>query len=284
MKQCISPQLHDPNMGETVVSGCVYLRNISVLCGKIVRGGIKMGKKYANPPIIEAVCEFRLPPDSQWDLTIPGLIYEEIKNEFPNKEQRLVQEIGIIQSPQGVQQQMRTTERMFFLSDDRRSFIQVGPRLLAVNRLKPYPHWERFKPQIERAFQALNGTINVETFQRIGLRYINRIELPGQLIDLEAYFDFRPFLGQALQQNPVGAFMIGCVFPFSDGKNACKVELTNASNSSAFTLDLDYFLAQPQTISVNQTLGWVENAHQHIEEIFEGCITQKLRDVFEEVK
>ena len=38
--------------------------------------------KICNPPIIEAICEFQLMPDSPWDLTIHGLIYETIKNTF----------------------------------------------------------------------------------------------------------------------------------------------------------------------------------------------------------
>jgi hypothetical protein len=33
-----------------------------------------MGKSYAKPPIVEAVCEFRLSPDTEWDLTVPGLV------------------------------------------------------------------------------------------------------------------------------------------------------------------------------------------------------------------
>ena len=64
-----------------------------------------MPKKYRNPPLIEAVIEFRIMPDSPWDLTIHGLIYEKIKKTFPHKEQRLIQEVDINQGPKGIEQE-----------------------------------------------------------------------------------------------------------------------------------------------------------------------------------
>ena len=246
-----------------------------------------MGKKYENPPIIEAVCEFRITSDTKWDLTIPGLIYERVSKEYPIKEQRLIQEVEMNQSQQELQQQIRTTERIFFLSDERKTFIQVGPHLLAVNSLKPYPAWGVFKPKIERAFRSLVETVDVQGLQRIGLRYINRIEIPGLSRNLGDYFEFRPFLGQGLP-NDVTNFIVGCIFSFLNGRDACKVELTKARpekpDNAAFLLDLDYYLARPQGVSVNEALEWVNVAHSQIEGVFEGCIKDSLREIFREVK
>jgi len=246
-----------------------------------------MSKKYGNDPIVEAVCEFRLTPDSKWDLTIPGLVYEKVSNDFPNKEQRLIQEVELTQSPQGMQQQIRTSERVLFLTDNRKMFIQVGPHFLAINCLKPYPAWEGFKPWIEKAFSALTEVVEVERLQRIGLRYINRIEIPGQSVNLDNYFEFRPFLGQNLPQNMVN-FIIQCLLPFFGQRDSCKVQLTNAvpdrPDNVSFLLDLDYFLAQPLVVLSNQALEWVENAHKKVEEIFEGSINESLREIFQEVK
>lgn len=246
-----------------------------------------MSRKYRNPPIIEAVCEFRLPSDSKWDLTIPGLIYERVSSDFPNKEQRLVQEVEITQGPQGVQQQIRSSERVLFLTDNRKTLIQLGPHLLAVSCLKPYPTWDGFKPKIEKAFSALTDTVDVKGLQRIGLRYINRIEIPGKPIRLEDYFEFYPFLGRNLPQN-MESFMIQCLLPFFDRRDSCRIQLTNAlaenPDNIGFLLDLDYFLARSQDVLANDALKWVESAHQKVEEIFEGCITERLKEIFQEVK
>ena len=42
-----------------------------------------MSRRYKNSPIIEAICEFQFEENSEWDLTIPGLVYDRVQNEFP---------------------------------------------------------------------------------------------------------------------------------------------------------------------------------------------------------
>jgi uncharacterized protein (TIGR04255 family) len=243
-----------------------------------------MARNYKDPPVIEAVCEIRVTSDTKWDLTVPGLIYEKVSNEFPIKEQRFVQEIDVTRGSQGTQQQIRLSERVLFLTNDRKMLIQVGQHLLTVNCLKPYPSWRRFRPRIEMAFSALANTVDVKGFQRIGLRYINRIEVRDESPRLEKYFEFRPFLGQRLPQQP-DEYIVGCSFPFLDGRDVCRVQLTNAvadePDRPAWLLDIDYFVAQPQIIEANHVLEWVDQAHTHVEEVFEGCITQRLRNTFQ---
>lgn len=266
----------------------VVFSEISKWCELAPKGIPQMGRKYANPPLIEAVCEFRLTPDSKWDPTIPGLMYEKVRGEFPNKEQRLIQEVELTQDSQGMRQQLRTSERAWFLSDDRKTFVQIGTRLLAINRLKPYISWAEFRPKIEKAFETLLDTADdAKGLQRIGLRYINRIEIPGASVDLDDYFEFRPFLGSNLPRS-MASFIVGCLLPFFDGRDSCRVQLTNAVpedyGNSAFLLDLDYFLDRPQAVPENEVLEWVETAHERVEELFEGCIKDSLREIFQEVE
>lgn len=249
-----------------------------------------MGKKYNNSPIIEAVCEFRFTDDSSWDITIPGLIYEDVRVEFPNKTQRIHQEVNIstTQEPSGkIQSQVQKSEIAVFLTRNEKTLINVGPRTFSINQLKPYITWTDFKSRIEYAFNKLIRRVEDASIQRIGLRYINRIEIPGKDMDLKDYFEFRPFLGPKLPQN-LNSFIIGCIFPHFDERDTCKVQLTNAvpekNENSAFILDIDYALAKPKSISADQSLEWVEKAHDSIESTFEGCISQSIRDQLGEEK
>lgn len=246
-----------------------------------------MGKKYKNPPIVEAVCEFRLTPDTPWDLTIPGLFYEKVRTEFPLREQRVIQEVELSQDPQGIRQQIRTSERIVLLTEDRKMLIQLGPRLLAVNALRPYPTWQGFKPRIEMAWKSLEDVLEIRGLQRIGLRYINRIELSATNVELAEYFEFYPFVGQRLPQNIV-SFIARAEFPYAEGRDLCRVQLAPAPDSSegrsVFMLDIDYFVAQPRAVGVSEVLDWIEEAHSRVEEVFEGCIADRLRELFEEVK
>lgn len=269
---------------------CLHKHHLTDLLSDLEQDNKKdMNKKYHNPPIIETVCEFRLTPDSNWDLTVPGLIYEKVKDEFKTKEQGVIQELEIAPRPSGLPPKMRTGESVRFLSDDKLKFIRVGPRVLAIHCLRPYPSWGGFKPMVEKAFQALTSTTQVEIFQRIGLMYVNRIEIPSSStkIKLEEYFEFRPFLGLNLPQDMTN-FIVGCQLPFFDGRDMCRIELTRAIPGKpkhlACILMLDYSLAKSQAVSVTDVPNWIESAHQNVVTIFEGCITDRLRELFEVVK
>lgn len=242
-----------------------------------------MSKKYPNSPIIEAICEFRLTSDAKWDLTIPGLVYEKVKKNFPKRKQRLIQRVDTTQNAEGRKHHLSTEERIVFLTDDGKSFIQIGSYLLAINCLKPYPTWKSFKSKIERAFNTLVNIVDIKGLQRIGLRYINLIEIPRSTVGLDDYFQLRPFVGGRLPQ-VMENFIVGCMFPSSDEQDVCKVQFTNATSkkpgNSAFLLDLDYFLSKPQAVGADKALEWVETAHQQVETIFEGCLTERLRKMF----
>jgi uncharacterized protein (TIGR04255 family) len=246
-----------------------------------------MGKKYKNPPIIEAVCEFRFEPGSPWDLAVPGLVYEKIRDSFPKRHPVREVEFGVIPSASGVEQQVKTIDQIRFLREDEKAFIRVGPDQLAVHHLKPYPSWQEFQPLIMKGFNAYSDAATPKSIQRIGLRYINRIEISGERVKIEDYFQFYPFVGHKLPQE-FGPFIVGIEAPYEDSKDMLRVLLTSVRSSAPSTisvlLDLDYFLAKPGAVALDKISEWINVAHDHVEEVFEACITDPLRKIFEEEK
>jgi len=242
-----------------------------------------MGRRYRNPPIIEALCEFRFEPDSPWDLAMPGLIYERVREAFPERRQAKMFDVGIAPETFG---QIRTTDRMQFLDEDEKAIIQVGPHFLAVNHLEPYPSWEEFLPLMEKGLEAYCDVADPKNIYRIGLRYINHIEFAKQRIDLEEYFEFHPFVGPNLPQE-FGPFIVGIQIAY-DNSDILKITLATAPTETpdiiAVALDLDYFLVKPGEVVLNNVFEWVNVAHDRIEGAFEACITNRLRQTFEEVK
>ena len=247
-----------------------------------------MSKKYENSPLIETLCEFKFSPDTEWDSTVTGMLYEKILKEFPIKEERSVKEITFDQSDKGLRQSINHTPRTSFFTEDRKSSIQIGPHLLAISRFQPYSSWENYGPKITFAFDSLKTLIDIKGLLRVGLRYINRIEVETtESVDLDNFFNFTPRLGKNLPQD-MQTFIVGCVLPFFKGRDACKVQLTDAlpskPSTSAFLLDLDYSLNKPSEIPIDKTMEWIETAHNKIDEIFEGCITDNLRTIFKEIQ
>lgn len=250
--------------------------------------GPHMGKKYKYPPIIEAVCEFRFGPESHWDLTIPGLVFEKVRDNFPKRRQ--AQHFSLKLSAK-TQAEVHTAERIHFLRDDEKALIQVGPHFLAVNYLKPYNSWEEFLPMIEQGLNAYQNIAEPLTIKRVGLRYINHIviEIPSDSpLLLHEFFNVYPFT-KNFPQNLLNSFNVGIQVPYEEDRDNLKLTLssldldTESLNENLVLLDLDYFLTEPEAITPHEATKWVETAHAHLEKAFESAITDKLRLVFEEI-
>jgi uncharacterized protein (TIGR04255 family) len=242
-----------------------------------------MGRRYKQSPIIEAISEFQFDPDASWDLTIPGLIYEKLQKTFPERNQ--VTQINTAIAGNVGSVHVDTVPLMQFIRENKSALVQVGQNLLTVNQLKPYTSWQDFLPLIEEGFQAYKAVAHPSQLSRIALRYINRIEFE-QKTELEDYFHFRPFLGQGLPQN-LSAFLIGVVAPDNDSKNNTSIQLGSADatalNYMAILLDIHYYHTSPKELALEDIPGWMEAAHNKIEDIFEACITDRLRQQFEEI-
>ena len=250
-----------------------------------------MSKKYLKPPIIEALCEFQFGSDSPWDLTMPGLIYDKLRRQgFVKRQQAKHFAVNFLQEPEGVQQQVQSIDRIKFLRDDERVMVQVGRNLLAINHLAPYSSWQEFRPCVEIGFNAYREVAEPKAIHRVGVRYINRIEIPGlkgdESIELKDYFESYPYLSKRLPD--FNAFNVQVILPYETGRDIMRLQLAASDdgppNTLVAILDLDYFLAEPGALGLDKALQWVDNAHLRVEEVFENSIKEALREIFQEVR
>ena len=151
--------------------------------------------EYKNSPIREAVCEFRFSKDTAWNNDLPSKLYDIIKSEFPIKEIRKEHHLEVkfevkpqnraVKSPK-----IEQSDRFLFLDKERKFIIQLAPRMISVNALKPYPSWEIFKEKIIYAYNKINELTDVRGIERIGLIYVNKIDIPEKISELKDYFRF----------------------------------------------------------------------------------------------
>lgn len=249
-----------------------------------------MGKKYLNPPITEALCQLQFDPNTEWDITVPGLLYERVKDRFPKRRQ--LQELDIMIDPklglsQEVSRHTKPANRIQFWTEDAKTLIQVGPNLLVTNHLKPYTSWQEFLPNIKQGFEAYTSTTSAKVVQRAALRYINQIEFTETSIDLEHYFNYYPFIGKELPQL-LGEFNIHIQIPYDNESNMTNLRLANAGNNKTdnlvITLDLDYSTNEEAGLNVDDMYMWLNIAHDRLKELFEACITNKTRNMLGEAQ
>ena len=218
-----------------------------------------------------------------WYLTVPGLVYDRLRWQFPRKRLLKVLEGEAAVEATGIRQEFRLADRMQFLREDEKAYVQVGPDLLAVNHLAPYPTWEGFLPLVQNALGAYAAVAQPRGLHRIGLRYINQLEIPGESVDLDQYLNFRPFVGPGLPQLFHG-FILGIQTPYDEERDMLRLQLTTieakAAGASTLLLDMDYYLAQPEGVALETTFDWLERAHTRVQSVFENCLTDGLRSLF----
>jgi len=251
---------------------------------------------YRRSPLIEAICEFQFQSDKTWDWTIPGLVYQQIDEDFPVKSQEQSFQLNLSVAPSPLQSNTQLIQplphqlggaltKMQFLTPDRAAMVQVGPDLLAINVRAPYPGWETFAELIQKQFEIYVGIAGPTKFRRIGLRYINRIDFAVDAIEITKYFSYYPHLPEGIEQKH-GPFAMRVTHPQANDRDLLTVNLANVVPSAtlSYLFDLDYSLLSPDSIELNKGLVWVRDAHAKIEAMFEACITDDLRKCFEVAK
>lgn len=247
-----------------------------------------MPKKYNNSPIIEALCEFQFDEDVSWDLTLIGLIYDKLKDYFPKKQQ-LQLDLALATVIQANQQigSVPMIPLVRFTDNDEKKLVQIGQNLLTVNHLKPYESWEEFSPFIEKGIEAYYEIARPKGFRHIGVKYINRIEVPRANINLEKILRVRPLIPFDLPQD-IETFLIGINLPYEKEKDTLRIQVgtvnPDAPDMIVVVLEISYIFAKPDEITLKDVAKALETAHKHVENAFEICLTDELKQTFEKVK
>jgi uncharacterized protein (TIGR04255 family) len=121
--------------------------------------------------------------------------------------------------------------------------------------LRPYPDngWEEFRPRIETALGCYQKIASPEGIQRIGVRYINRIEIPEKNVKPGMYFRCAP---RAIEVLPpaMEAFLQRSEYVYADGIKLVTTFATieGPSDRSNFLLDLDVIWDAAVPLSVSR--------------------------------
>ncbi|MHB1682760.1 MAG: TIGR04255 family protein [Bacilli bacterium] len=242
-----------------------------------------MGQRYNDAPLKVAVCELRFSPLENGNL-IPGLMYNDLQGKYT----KVTQVISVIaQAPPSIgalpniAQEVRTR----LSSDDEKTFVEIGTNVISLSRHQPYMGWEEdFQPRLEFVLEAFLKVLSSPppTIQRIGLRYINEIQIPKSGITLREYFTLNPNIADDMPQE-FTSFLMGLHLPYNNGRDILQIQMGTGvfqPEKSTVVLDFDYFLARAGEIALDDVFDWLQSAHEVLGRTFEGCITQNTRDLF----
>lgn len=176
---------------------------------------------------------------------------------------------------------------MQILSADGTFTVVLGRGSLATSRNAPYAGWEDFTAEARRNWSDWVRVVGWKDVSRIGVRYINRIDIPfgsGGTTNLGDFFRFFVTMPKVPGFEGLNGFAAQAEFPMSD--SPVKLVINHAPTPSplvetnSFLLDLD--LAVEQDLPSNEKGLWdiIEALRSIKNSVFEACITDKTRELF----
>lgn len=244
-------------------------------------------RKYKNPPAIEVLCEIHF-SETESNLTLFGDFYQQIKDKYP--EQKQLNQVGFEMdfSQEAIQaRQLNSGAMMRFSSSDSSRLVQITQSLLTVNKLKPYLGYESFKEDVAENLQVYLNLSKPKYFERVGMRYIDRILIPEDDFGLEKYFNFSlDFANSEFSTINGISFRVQLTPKHSDHILLVTLNsvISKEEGNSEFILDMYDTFALQKEIDKNHLLTILDEAHENTELVFEAVITDAARNLFDEEK
>jgi uncharacterized protein (TIGR04255 family) len=238
-------------------------------------------RTYLHPPIAEAAIEIRISnPLSAKDLE---KIVTKLKKLYPNSHS--INGLDINLGPNAaVVNQTQTGFRL--VSDDQADIVILYPQSLVVARLAPYPGWSAIQDRVVSAWKIWKIVAKTRTISRVGIRYINRIDIPVDdtgKIEIEDYLTLYP-TAPDLSDAPMSHYLIQFTKPTS--LHLWSTTITSTIQPSplvktlSLLLDIDVF--RTEDIPLNDDNLWLmlAEARNLKNDIFHQCITSKAAELF----
>lgn len=166
-------------------------------------------------------------------------------------------------------------------SVDESDIIVIGPKNFLVSRVAPYQNWEHFFGRISADWKDAKKVFGHRTIERVGLRYINRLDLPqvDNNVTFEDYLnvfvrlpDMYPVIGPYNLQLEMAVKNPDCMVTINSG-----VVDPVVPGRVSFLLDIDVAKTDKAPQKTDDLFELLQAMAVKKNEIFESLITDKTR-------
>jgi len=243
-----------------------------------------MDQPYKRPPITEAIIELR--PAEPLDSRLITKAEAKFRKSYPLSQN--FNSVGWLINPMTQSAEMHQQSVGHRLcTNDQTDMLTITTTSFSVARLAPYPGWEIFRKRAENDWHQWKSIVGSHQLSRIGIRYINRIDIPvepTEKIDLDKYLKCYPELPDDSFKS-LKHYAMQLVLPL---ENDCQAIINTASvpapllNHASFLLDFD--ISREINLPQRDDEIWdlIDKIREHKNYIFEQCITDKTRALFNE--
>ncbi|WP_298030086.1 TIGR04255 family protein [uncultured Dysosmobacter sp.] len=253
---------------------------------------------YQNAPAHEVICQLRFPTILTINNVEPADFQEAIREEFPQYARRQdvpAPRLSGLGGPNVQVERQPPVTNYHFLSADGAWKLNLTKDFIALSTLR-YPGWGAFARQLDKPLAAFIQLYKPAYFQRVGLRYVNIFSRQRLGLEGASWAElFAPAYTGPLQEPDVreeDCLNCGCDLLLKlDSSCQAKIHAGPGRIQSKggaqdpevkFILDLDLSMSgnTPCTLAA----AGLETLHGHGTRIFEGAVTDTLRQAMEPAK
>jgi uncharacterized protein (TIGR04255 family) len=172
-------------------------------------------------------------------------------------------------------------------NSDQTDILLVFPNGIATARLAPYPGWPHLRKRAEAAWAQWRRTVTSSQINRIGIRNINRIDVPIRdrpAINFDTYLHFRPLVPH-ITGGPLRGYLLQVTFPAPSSHWNVSIASSIVApppliDNISFLLDIDVFRSEQIPGREDELWTVIDEARAIKNTIFERCITDETRKLF----
>ena len=184
----------------------------------------------SKAPITEAIIDFQFADTENIEFDNIKSLEEILVKDFPEIQPKRISKITTMISPAGPVTEISDEgfHGIVCSSEDNIKVIQILTDRFALSYLKPYSNWIEFESDVLGYWQIVQKKLSISALKRIGVRFINKIEMDLPVLDFNDYFRSIPQIDPELPQSLLG-FHQQFAFQFPD-KNSLAIVALNFEN------------------------------------------------------
>jgi uncharacterized protein (TIGR04255 family) len=234
---------------------------------------------YKNAPIIEAAISLKFIPSDYVNFDVLyDVVSKNLSNDYPIIEKTFENEFKLEcgETPRSTSTQQCRGFRL--ISRDKKQVIQITGDGFTFSRLSPYGNWELLRDQTKKALEIYQQATNHRILNRVGVRFINRFDLPGGTVQLSDYLNIFP---QIPSSQNISGLAMQVISTQLDIKSVLVISQAlippKEPNTISLILDLDLF--NTETRDIQDLWDFLEVLHKRKNKFFESAITKKTREM-----
>jgi uncharacterized protein (TIGR04255 family) len=244
-------------------------------------------RNLRNPPVVEALIDITTRFSVPADLARFAQLHADILADYPTQEIRNAFTV-IITAPQGVVPAVAGSNApiayVFRAANNTRA-VQSKSDGFSFSQLAPYQGWDAAIGEGIRVWELYRSRFRPERVLRLSVRFINRIKLPGPIMDFDDYIIAAPRVPAELPQG-ISEFSSSYVVPIA-AKTIARMRMAFSAAEVTSTeipllLDIDILTeCDIDPANVTEIMDSFAKLRVLKNHVFFGTLTEKAVELFE---